>query len=51
MAMSEFCEIRANHNQSCVVVGGTVAEVLFRDDLCLPSGTAMSEADLVRVIG
>ena len=34
-----------------VVVGGAVVEALFRDGLCLPSGTAMSEADLVRVIG
>ena len=33
----------------CDVVGGAVAEALFRDGLCLPSGTAMSEADLARV--
>ena len=30
-------------------VGGAVAEALFRDGLCLPSGTAMSDADLERV--
>ncbi|MBK7202951.1 MAG: hypothetical protein IPH87_20840 [Anaerolineae bacterium] len=28
--------------------GRSVAEALFRDGLCLPSGTAMSEADLAR---
>ncbi len=27
---------------------GSVAEALFRDGLCLPSGTAMTEADLAR---
>jgi dTDP-4-amino-4,6-dideoxygalactose transaminase len=32
------------------VVGGGVAEDLFERGLCLPSGTAMSEADLDRVI-
>ena len=30
--------------------GRSVAETLFRDGLCLPSGTAMSEADLARVV-
>jgi len=35
--------------QGCEVVGGAVAEALFRDGLCLPSGTAMTEADLARV--
>jgi len=34
----------------CEVVGGTVAESLFRDGLCLPSGTAMSEGDQMRVV-
>ena len=34
---------------SCEHVGGAVAEALFRDGLCLPSGTAMSDADLERV--
>ena len=33
----------------CDVVGGAVAEALFRDGLCLPSGTAMAQADLARV--
>ncbi len=29
--------------------GGDVAEALFRDGLCLPSGTAMTGADIERV--
>jgi dTDP-4-amino-4,6-dideoxygalactose transaminase len=32
------------------VVGGKVAEDLFNRGLCLPSGTAMTEKDLDRVI-
>jgi len=32
------------------VVGGKVAEDLFERGLCLPSGTAMTEGDLDRVI-
>ena len=32
------------------MVGGEVAEDLFNRGLCLPSGTAMTEADLDRVI-
>ena len=32
------------------VVGGNVAEDLFKRGLCLPSGTAMTEGDLNRVI-
>jgi dTDP-4-amino-4,6-dideoxygalactose transaminase len=35
--------------RECEVVGGSVAEALFRDGPCLPSGTAMSEDDLARV--
>jgi dTDP-4-amino-4,6-dideoxygalactose transaminase len=31
------------------MVGGSVSEALFRDGLCLPSGTAMTNADLARV--
>ena len=34
----------------CRVVGGEVAEDLFERGLCLPSGTAMAEEDLDRVI-
>ncbi len=32
------------------VVGGKVAEALFETGLCLPSGTAMSDSDLHRVV-
>ena len=32
-------------------VGGSVCERLFRDGLCLPSGSAMSDADVDRVCG
>ncbi|WP_054031396.1 DegT/DnrJ/EryC1/StrS family aminotransferase [Desulfatitalea tepidiphila] len=35
---------------ACRVVGGHVAEDLFSRGLCLPSGTAMSEEDLERVV-
>jgi pyridoxal phosphate-dependent aminotransferase EpsN len=31
-------------------IGGEVSEALFREGLCLPSGTAMSEEDLNRVV-
>ena len=34
----------------CEVVGGAVAEELFKHGFCLPSGTAMSEADQMRVV-
>ena len=34
----------------CRVVGGEVAEDLFNRGLCLPSGTAMTNADLNRVV-
>ncbi len=37
--------------QGCEVVGGAVTEALFRDGLCLPSGTALTDADLDRVEG
>ena len=33
----------------CEVIGGSVAANLFTYGLCLPSGTAMTEADLVRI--
>ena len=32
-------------------IGGQVAESLFEQGLCLPSGTALTDADLDRVIG
>ena len=35
---------------SCETVGGAVAEKLFADGLCLPSGSAMTEADIERVV-
>jgi pyridoxal phosphate-dependent aminotransferase EpsN len=35
--------------RNCETVGGAVAEELFRDGLCLPSGTAMTNSDLERV--
>ena len=34
----------------CECIGGAVAEDLFRKGLCLPSGTAMNEEDLQRVV-
>ncbi len=37
--------------QGCEVVPGAVAEALFRDGLCLPSGTAMGAGDIERVAG
>ena len=36
--------------QHCTVIGGELAEDLFNRGLCLPSGTAMKEEDLNRVI-
>ncbi|MFN4034211.1 MAG: DegT/DnrJ/EryC1/StrS family aminotransferase [Fimbriimonadales bacterium] len=36
--------------QGYEVVGGAVAEDLFRKGLCLPSGTGMTEADIERVV-
>ena len=35
----------------CEVVGGGVAETLFEHDLCLPSGSNLSEGELERVAG
>ncbi len=36
--------------KGCRVVGGQVAENIFKHGLCLPSGTSMTEEDLTRVI-
>ncbi len=36
--------------RGCETAGGAVAEGLFRDGLCLPSGTAMADADIERVV-
>jgi len=34
----------------CEAIGGAVAEEFFRDGLCLPSGSNLSESDLLRVV-
>ena len=36
--------------KGCECIGGEVAEGLFNRGLCLPSGTAMTEEELKRVI-
>ncbi len=36
--------------KECEVVGGKVSERLFRDGICLPSGTNMSEEDFDRIV-
>ena len=36
--------------RDCPSVGGAVAAQLFRDGLCLPSGTALTTADLERIV-
>lgn len=35
---------------NCTVVGGSVAERLFATGLCLPSGTALNDSDLQRIV-
>ena len=40
-----------NKRYKARVVGGEVAQDLFKRWLCLPSGTAMTEEDLNRVVG
>jgi dTDP-4-amino-4,6-dideoxygalactose transaminase len=37
--------------RDCRVIGGAVAEDLFRRGLCLPSGSTLSEDAQQRVIG
>ena len=34
----------------CEVIGGSVSEQLFRDGLCLPSGSSLSDTDRARVV-
>jgi len=34
----------------CEHVGGVVAEALFRDGLCLPSGSSLTEIELERIV-
>jgi dTDP-4-amino-4,6-dideoxygalactose transaminase len=36
--------------EACRMVGGAVSEKLFREGLCLPSGSGMTEEDLRRVV-
>lgn len=36
--------------RNCEYIGNGVAETLFRNGLCLPSGTAMTQPDLERVV-
>ena len=36
--------------QGYPIYGGAFAESVFEDGLCLPSGTAMSQADLLRIV-
>ena len=43
-------ESKSKNTWSARVVGGEVAEDLFNRGLCLPSGTAMKEKDLDRVV-
>ena len=42
--------VRSKQRYPARVVGGTIAEDLFDRGLCLPSGTAMTEIDLERVV-
>ena len=37
--------------KDCKVKGGSVSEGIFRDGLCLPSGTALTDVELERVAG
>jgi dTDP-4-amino-4,6-dideoxygalactose transaminase len=37
--------------KDCRVRGGSVSEGIFRDGLCLPSGTALTDVELVRIAG
>ena len=37
--------------KTCRVKGGKVAEEIFRNGLCLPSGSSLSSSDLDRIIG
>jgi dTDP-4-amino-4,6-dideoxygalactose transaminase len=37
--------------KDCRIRGGAVSEELFERGLCLPSGTALRDADLERIAG
>ena len=49
-AQNEDTRTNAKKKSPCRAVGGAVAEDLFKRGLCLPSGTAMSEENLGRVV-
>lgn len=36
--------------EDCTMIGGDVCEAIFEDGLCLPSGSNMSEDDMVRIL-
>lgn len=36
--------------EDCTMIGGDVCEAIFEDGLCLPSGSNMSENDMVRIL-
>ena len=46
----DYTDSQVNKRYKVKVVGGEMAEDLFNRGLCLPSGTAMTEEDLDRVI-
>ena len=48
--ITQITEIRGEKRYPCRVVGGEVAEDLFDRGLCLPSGTAMADSDLDRIV-
>jgi dTDP-4-amino-4,6-dideoxygalactose transaminase len=43
-------ESNSSHNCRARAIGGTVSEDLFNRGLCLPSGTQMSEDDLMKIV-
>ncbi|MFO7716928.1 DegT/DnrJ/EryC1/StrS family aminotransferase [Desulfosarcina sp.] len=47
---SEQRAVSGSQEYPCRVVGGKVAEGLFEKGLCLPSGTAMTKADVQRIV-
>jgi len=49
-AGADYEDSKHKKTYPCRVVGGKVAEDLFNRGLCMPSGTAMTEEDLNRVI-
>jgi dTDP-4-amino-4,6-dideoxygalactose transaminase len=47
---ADYTDYKDKKAYPCRVVGGEVAEDLFERGLCLPSGTAMTDGDLERVV-